>query len=261
MRRSRNRPTGREDWIVYHAHANPTTFNEDRVIRIQPFTFNSDGTPNFGQPVPPGQLLDVPSVGPDPERPILAGDYQADGLVNDSDYNLWRATFGGAMFPGVAADGNASGAADAADYVLWRKSASSPASQLSVVVESPAMSVRRLEFRRRLRLRSCCPKGLIRPFTIAPADSPKELVTEFPSRRFPSRIGRRLLCGEQPQCRMMKVQRGDALLAWLLSCNGPKHQENDSDVASQCNKSPLDEVVVSRHVALNAIFASLASEA
>jgi GH43 family beta-xylosidase len=29
-------PDGAEDWIVYHAHANPTTFNEDRVIRIQP---------------------------------------------------------------------------------------------------------------------------------------------------------------------------------------------------------------------------------
>ena len=57
-------PDGSEDWIVYHAHANPTMFNEDRVIRIQPFTFNSDGTPNFGQPVPPGQLLAVPSPGP-----------------------------------------------------------------------------------------------------------------------------------------------------------------------------------------------------
>ena len=160
MRRSRNRPTGREDWIVYHAHANPTTFNEDRVIRIQPFTFNSNGTPNFGQPVPPGQLLDVPSVGPDPERPILAGDYQADGLVNAADYNLWRATFGGAMFPGVAADGNASGAADAADYVLWRKSASSSANQLSAVVESPVIVDQRsdtaLNDRAVYRWTACC---------------------------------------------------------------------------------------------------------
>ncbi len=86
-------PDGNENWIVYHAHANPTTFNEDRVIRIQPFTFNSDGTPNFGQPVPPGQLLAVPSPGPDPERPMIPGDFQADGIVNQLDYNLWRATF------------------------------------------------------------------------------------------------------------------------------------------------------------------------
>ena len=133
-------PDGTEDWIVYHAHANPTTFNEDRVIRIQPFTFNSNGTPNFGQPVPPGQLLDVPSIGPDPERPILAGDYQADGLVSAADYDVWRATFGNSIFPGVAADSNANGTADAADYVLWRKSAGSSASQLSVVDENPARS-------------------------------------------------------------------------------------------------------------------------
>ena len=33
-----NRLMATENWIVYHAHANPTTFNEDRVIRIQSFT-------------------------------------------------------------------------------------------------------------------------------------------------------------------------------------------------------------------------------
>jgi hypothetical protein len=120
-------PDGSQDWIVYHAHANPTIFNEDRVIRIQPFTFNSDGTPNFGQPVPPDELLDAPSVGPDPERAAVAGDYQADGLTNNSDYNVWRATFGVSVFPGVAADGNGNGAADAADYVFWRKSATAVA--------------------------------------------------------------------------------------------------------------------------------------
>jgi hypothetical protein len=131
-------PDGSEDWIVYHAHANPTTFNEDRVIRIQPFTFNSNGTPNFGQPVPPGQVLDVPSVGPDPERPMVAGDYQADGNVNNLDYTLWRTTFGSTVFPGVAADGNSSGAADAGDYVLWRKAVSSASSQLAPTLARPA---------------------------------------------------------------------------------------------------------------------------
>jgi hypothetical protein len=116
-------PDGHEDWIAYHAHANPTSFNEDRVIRIQPYTFNTDGTPNFGQPVPPGRSLAVPSSGPDPERPTLATDYQADGNVNNLDYNLWRATFGAAVIPGVAADGNVNGTADAADFVTWRKAA------------------------------------------------------------------------------------------------------------------------------------------
>jgi GH43 family beta-xylosidase len=133
-------PDGSENWIVYHAHADPTTFNDDRVIRIQPFTFNANGTPNFGQPVPPGQLLTVPSVGPDPERPIVAGDYQADGTANNLDYNLWRATFGSAVFPGVAADGNASGTTDAGDYVLWRKATSPASGQLVTTLASTAVT-------------------------------------------------------------------------------------------------------------------------
>ena len=49
------------------------------------------------------------------------GDYQADGLVNASDYNLWRMQPLGKrdVAPGVAADGNTlKRAADAGDYVL-----------------------------------------------------------------------------------------------------------------------------------------------
>jgi GH43 family beta-xylosidase len=131
-------PDGSENWIVYHAHADPTTFNDDRVISIQPFTFNTNGTPNFGPPVPPRQFLDVPSVGPDPERPIVPGDYQADGTANIFDYNLWRATFGSAVFPAVAADGNASGTADAGDYVFWRKVTSPASGQLVTPLASTA---------------------------------------------------------------------------------------------------------------------------
>ena len=55
---------------MYHAHANPTVFNEDRVIRMQPFEFRSDGTPNFGTPITPGVQLSVPAKGADAERPI-----------------------------------------------------------------------------------------------------------------------------------------------------------------------------------------------
>ena len=113
-------PDGTEHWIVYHAHANPTVFNEDRVIRMQPFEFRSDGTPNFGTPITPGVQLSVPAKGADAERAILVGDYQADGVVDALDYNLWGATFGAIVFPGSAADGNGNGTIDAADYVLWR---------------------------------------------------------------------------------------------------------------------------------------------
>jgi GH43 family beta-xylosidase len=53
-------PDGREDWIVYHA-ARRAGSGWDRNIRIQPFTWNPDGTPNLGRPVSPGVPLTVPS--------------------------------------------------------------------------------------------------------------------------------------------------------------------------------------------------------
>ena len=48
----------------------------------------------------------------------LPGDFNADGAVNASDYNIWRATFGSAS--DSHPDGNSNGVVDAADYVVWR---------------------------------------------------------------------------------------------------------------------------------------------
>ncbi len=42
---------GTRDWIVYHA-AKTSGSGWDRNIRTQPFSWNPDGTPSFGQPVP-----------------------------------------------------------------------------------------------------------------------------------------------------------------------------------------------------------------
>ncbi len=50
---------------------------------------------------------------------LIAGDYNADGAVNDDDYLTWRATFGSTT--NLAADGNKNNVVDAADYVLWRQ--------------------------------------------------------------------------------------------------------------------------------------------
>jgi GH43 family beta-xylosidase len=52
-------PDGREDWIVYHAHTGPATSR--RNVRIQPFTWNADGSPRFGSPVSPSMPLHTPS--------------------------------------------------------------------------------------------------------------------------------------------------------------------------------------------------------
>jgi GH43 family beta-xylosidase len=52
-------PDGREDWIVYHAHTGPGTRRRD--VRIQRYTWNPDGSPDFGIPVSPGVPLPPPS--------------------------------------------------------------------------------------------------------------------------------------------------------------------------------------------------------
>jgi len=52
-------PDGTEDWIVYHAHIGHGT--DERDVRIQRFTWNPDGSPDFGIPVSPGVPLRRPS--------------------------------------------------------------------------------------------------------------------------------------------------------------------------------------------------------
>jgi GH43 family beta-xylosidase len=51
-------PDGTEDWIVYHARTAP---GAARDVRTQPFTFGSNGLPQFGDPVPTGQPIAAPS--------------------------------------------------------------------------------------------------------------------------------------------------------------------------------------------------------
>ena len=84
-------PDASEHWIVYHAHRNPIpSQGEIRDIRIQQFTFFTDGTPNFGTPLPPEMPMLAPSEGTEPERAFVAGDFNADGLVNTQDYDTWQ---------------------------------------------------------------------------------------------------------------------------------------------------------------------------
>jgi GH43 family beta-xylosidase len=55
-------PDGREDWIMYHANSNPHQgCGNARSPRAQPFTWNPDGTPDFGRPVPTGVPITAPS--------------------------------------------------------------------------------------------------------------------------------------------------------------------------------------------------------
>jgi GH43 family beta-xylosidase len=55
-------PDGTEDWIVYHANDSRLGgCDTNRTTRIQKFTWNSDGTPNFGSPLPLDTDIPVPA--------------------------------------------------------------------------------------------------------------------------------------------------------------------------------------------------------
>lgn len=54
-------PDGTEDWIVYHAKTVNAPGWDDRVIRMQKFGWNTDGTPRFGTPVGSSVPVAVPS--------------------------------------------------------------------------------------------------------------------------------------------------------------------------------------------------------
>jgi hypothetical protein len=60
-----------------------------------------------------------------------AGDYDGDGSVGQTDFDLWKSSFGQPVAtPGDGADGNRDGIVDAADYVFWRKMAAPVAVEL-----------------------------------------------------------------------------------------------------------------------------------
>ena len=53
-------PDGSEDWIIYHSKKT-TDPGWDRNVRMQPFGWNLDGTPNFGTAIPAGKEIARPS--------------------------------------------------------------------------------------------------------------------------------------------------------------------------------------------------------
>jgi GH43 family beta-xylosidase len=55
-------PDGKEDWILYHANPAPGCgCGGKRSPRMQKFTWNKDGTPNFGIPLKEGVAVNIPS--------------------------------------------------------------------------------------------------------------------------------------------------------------------------------------------------------
>lgn len=70
-------PDGTESWIVYHANDSAEYGCDDnRTTRVQEFTWNEDGTPNFGVPVSTDTVIAAPSgdmgIDPIPDFSLLA---------------------------------------------------------------------------------------------------------------------------------------------------------------------------------------------
>jgi GH43 family beta-xylosidase len=53
-------PDNTEDWIIYHSKKSMAP-GWKRDVRMQSFRWNSDGTPDFGEPIPAGKKITLPS--------------------------------------------------------------------------------------------------------------------------------------------------------------------------------------------------------
>jgi GH43 family beta-xylosidase len=117
-------PDGKEDWILYHANAKPGQgCGNFRSPRMQKFTWNADGTPNFGIPVKEQVVLAVPSgqtrasaKAKLPQNPIFEGWYaDPEGVILGNKY--W-------IFPTFSAKYKAQVFLDAfssKDMMNWKK--------------------------------------------------------------------------------------------------------------------------------------------
>lgn len=85
-------PDGTEDWIAYHGKNTSTYTYAFRTTRAQRFTWNADGTPNFGRPLAAGATQNLPAGDPG----------AATRWINDTDTGtgLWQVEYAGAWSSG-----------------------------------------------------------------------------------------------------------------------------------------------------------------
>jgi hypothetical protein len=92
------------------------------------FTEMYEDTGANGPTAPGARIFRVRYVNP------IVGDYDINGVVDQNDYNVWRANYGSNLL--LAADGNRNGIVDTADFVIWRKAFG--AAQASAAQAPPA---------------------------------------------------------------------------------------------------------------------------
>jgi hypothetical protein len=56
-----------------------------------------------------------------PTEPMIPGDYDGSGYVDEDDFFYWQMQFGMTFAAGTESDGNGDGIVDAGDYLIWRE--------------------------------------------------------------------------------------------------------------------------------------------
>lgn len=74
-------PDGGEDWIAYHGKNTPEYNYSFRTTRVQRFSWNRDGTPDLGTPLPADRAQWLPAGDPGPGTEVVyADDVAAEGF-------------------------------------------------------------------------------------------------------------------------------------------------------------------------------------
>ena len=91
-------PDGTEDYIVFHANRGTNQSWNGRGVRVQDFSWNEDGTPNFGEAVSYNGKINIPAGTPEIER----SRYEAeDGELTDAQTAATYNSSGGNKVTGM----------------------------------------------------------------------------------------------------------------------------------------------------------------
>lgn len=117
-------PDSTEDWIVYHSHPSINGNPDLRVVRIQPFTYNANGLPDFGVPLQPNVRLEAPSPSAYvfPELSFIPGDFNNDSRVDGLDLGIWQQMYGTSQLQGfLPGDADGDGEVNGRDFLIWQR--------------------------------------------------------------------------------------------------------------------------------------------
>ncbi|GAA2525281.1 glycoside hydrolase family 43 protein [Winogradskya humida] len=83
-------PDGTQDWIVYHAKTTSVFTYDNRTTRVQRIGWNTDGSPNLGEPLALGATQDLPSGDPGPSTGWINDDGRSSGAGSLAYAGTWN---------------------------------------------------------------------------------------------------------------------------------------------------------------------------